>query len=268
MAVTFYPNQKITVAGNELTLVQSANVDFSIKRQEVFEFGSQYAIDYVQTDAATVNLNFEYALNSGNTTNLSRLGLNSIGDIISDTTGKQYIITSAGSLTIPSGVINNYSIKAAVGSIPTVSVGVVALDAQYSAGSPASARSATTATPVTPQAINLKAAGTEVVCRNASLSLDIPRQYVYKLGSLTPIATITNGAAKVTAEAEVILDTYEIDNPNPGDITITIGGSASYTAKNLKLTSFNPKNTLNEVAIATVRWEGIITNSSDLTLGG
>lgn len=272
MPVTFYPNQRLSVGGTELILVQSANVDFSIQRQEVFEFGSAFAVDYVQTDAATVDLNFEYALvtGAGATTNLNAIGLNNIGDVIADTAGKTYVLTGAGTMNVPSGVINNYTLNAALGAVPTVSVGVTALNATYTAlggGSPASARAATSATAATPQNITLKYGSTEIVSRSATLTVDIPRQYVYKLGSLTPIATITNGAAKVSIESEVILDNYDIDTDSPGTLTLSVG-SANWSAVGLKLINFSERTTTNEVAVATVRWEGIIRSASDLTLGG
>jgi len=274
MPVTFYPNQRLSVGGTELILVQSANVDFSITRQEVFEFGSAFATDYVQTDAATVALNFEYALatGAGATSNLNALGLNNIGNIISDSEGKNYVITGAGTLSVPSGVINSYSVNAAIGAVPTVSIGVAALNATYSANSAATAarNSSTIGGAVTPQIITLKDGSTEMSARNVTLTVDIPRQYVYKLGSLTPIANITNGAAKVTVESEIILgvDPTDIDSDATKTLNIAIGGSNSYTANNMKLVSFNTRATTNEVYVATCRWEGIIKSSADLTLGG
>jgi len=273
MSVAFYPNQRLSVAGTELNIVQSANVDFSVKRQEVFEFGSSFAVDFVQTDAATVNMNFEYALATGASYdidhNLNAIGLDDLSAVISDTVGKTYVLTGAGTLTVPSGVVQSYSFNAAVGSVPTVSIGIMAQNATYSAAASAAPKgAATSASAFTPQTILLKHGGTEYVTKSAKLNLDIPRQMIYKLGSLTPIAIITNGAAKVTIDAELILGSSSTIDEIPGDITIELGTAGSFTAKKLKRNKFSTKYGTNDVVMASVTWEGIITDAGDLTLLG
>jgi hypothetical protein len=58
MPVTYYPAQVLTVQGTQLELIQSADVDFAVSRQDVFEFGNLYAVDNIQVEPATVTLNF------------------------------------------------------------------------------------------------------------------------------------------------------------------------------------------------------------------
>ena len=47
MSVAYYPSQAVLVGSDELKLIQSASVDFNISRQEVFEFGTVFAVDSV-----------------------------------------------------------------------------------------------------------------------------------------------------------------------------------------------------------------------------
>ena len=139
MPVTYYPAQVLTVLpGGQLELIQSADVDFAISRQDVFEFGNLYAVDNIQVEPATVTLNFSYALSSGDgvtPTNASKLGMDDFDTFLNDQ-GKNYGISGAGALIITSGIVKSYSVEGSVGNIPTVSVSVDATNATYTAGNP------------------------------------------------------------------------------------------------------------------------------------
>ena len=136
MPVTYYPAQVLTVANTgtngadgqygqvQLELIQSADVDFAVSRQDIFEFGNLYAVDNIQVEPATVTLNFSYALSSGTglgggltPTNAAKLGMNSFDSFLNDQ-GRNYGISGAGTLIITSGIVKTYSVEGSVGNIP------------------------------------------------------------------------------------------------------------------------------------------------------
>ena len=277
MAVAYYPSQAVLVGGNELRLIQSASVDFNIARQDVFEFGTVFSVDSVQVEPPTVNLNFSYAIASGtaNNTNHTQMDLDTMSTLLADMDGKIYTLSGAGILTLSSGLVNSYSVQASVGSIPTVTVGIQALNAVYTPGAPTNAtRNATSINAVTPQSITLTASNGSsngsVSARSFTASLDIPRQFIFQLGALTPVATITNGAAKVTVESEFLVQGSNSLNRFDKDLgTITMGmpGGVSYVVNNCKLVSYNENAGLNDALVATARWEALIRTNNDFAIG-
>jgi hypothetical protein len=142
----------------QLHRVQSANYGFTINRQDVNQFGNLARIDQISIEAPTVNLDFSYYLTTGNNeTALGfSVGTSSIGTApfisglidssvnannIGIVSGRNFhILTVAegndanGSATgvitgnqvkvigIGNGYITNYTVEAAVGGLPTVSV--------------------------------------------------------------------------------------------------------------------------------------------------
>ena len=277
MAVAYYPSQAVLVGGDELRLIQSASVDFNIARQDVFEFGTVFSVDSVQVEPPTVNLNFSYAIASGtaNNTNHTKMDLDTMSTLLADMDGKIYTLSGAGILTLASGLVNSYSVQASVGSIPTVTVGIQALNAVYTPGAPTNAtRNATSINAVTPQSITLTASNGSsngsVSARSFTASLDIPRQFIFQLGALTPVATITNGAAKVTVESEFLVQGSNSLNRFDKDLgTITMGmpGGVSYVVNNCKLVSYNENAGLNDALVATARWEALIRTNNDFAIG-
>jgi hypothetical protein len=149
-----YPSGNI----RQLHRVQSANYGFTVNRQDVNQFGNLARIDQISIEAPTVNLDFSYYLTTGNnetalgfsvgtanTTNSFISGLidgnvnvNNIGII----SGRNFHIltvaegndannslpaiysgsTNIRTISIGNAQITNYSVEAAVGGIPTVSV--------------------------------------------------------------------------------------------------------------------------------------------------
>ena len=277
MAVAYYPSQAVLVGGDELRLIQSASVDFNIARQDVFEFGTVFSVDSVQVEPPTVNLNFSYAIASGtaNNTNHTKMDLDTMSTLLADMDGKIYTLSGAGILTLASGLVNSYSVQASVGSIPTVTVGIQALNAVYTPGAPTNAtRNATSINAVTPQSITLTASNGSsngsVSARSFTASLDIPRQFIFQLGALTPVATITNGAAKVTVESEFLVQGSNSLNRFDKDLgTITMGmpGGVSYVVNNCKLVSYNENAGLKDALVATARWEALIRTNNDFAIG-
>jgi hypothetical protein len=278
MSVAYYPSQAVLVGAEELTLIQSASVDFNISRQDVFEFGSVFAVDSVQVQPPTVNLNFSYAIASGtaNNTNHTKMDLNALGTLLADMAGKQYTVSGAGNLVLQSGLISSYAINASVGNVPTATVQVQGISATYTPGSIVNAtRNATNITAATPQNMTLVASNGgsngSVSARSFTATLDVPKQYIYQLGSLTPVGVITNGAAKVTVESEFLMlgsSSLNRFDKDIGTLVLTMPGSVGYTVNNCKLVSYTENAGLNDALVATARWEAIIKTNNDFLIGG
>lgn len=278
MSVAYYPSQAVLVGAEELTLIQSASVDFNISRQDVFEFGSVFAVDSVQVQPPTVNLNFSYAIASGtaNNTNHTKMDLNALGTLLGDMAGKQYTVSGAGNLVLQSGLVSSYAINASVGNIPTATVQVQGISATYTPGSIVNAtRNATNITAATPQNMTLVASNGgsngSVSARSFTATLDVPKQYIYQLGSLTPVGVITNGAAKVTVESEFLMlgsSSLNRFDKDIGTLVLTMPGSVGYTVNNCKLVSYTENAGLNDALVATARWEAIIKTNNDFLIGG
>lgn len=156
---------------NQLHRVQSANYGFTINRQDVNQFGNLARIDQISIEAPTVNLDFSYFLGTGN--NERNLGF-SVGtgtntapfisglidssvasNNISIISGRNFHIltvaegndangsaagvynSASGARTIGIGnaYLTNYSLEAAVGGLPTVSVSCEGLNVNVVSGS-------------------------------------------------------------------------------------------------------------------------------------
>jgi hypothetical protein len=282
MPVTYYPAQVLGVSsGNntlQLELVQSADVDFSVSRQDIFEFGNLYAVDNIQVEPPTVTLNFSYALASGTaiTPNSAKLGMTDFTTFMADTTGRNYTISGAGTLVVPSGLITSYSVEGSVGNIPTVSVSVQGLNATYTAGNPVFPGGAgfagtnTVASIVKPQDVTVSIGGTVYEARSFTFTLDIAREYVNKLGSITPIANIMTAPPKVTVDAEIILNGTQnpkIDQNLPQDIIISCGDK-NFQINNAKLSNFTSNATLDDIQVASVTFESPVTGAAGITIEG
>jgi hypothetical protein len=141
----------------QLHRVQSANYGFTINRQDVNQFGNLARIDQISIEAPTVNLDFSYYLTTGNNETAlgfsvgttsgtapfisglidSSVGTNNIGivsgrnfHILTVAEGNDANGSATGVITgnqvkvigIGNGYITNYTVEAAVGGLPTVSV--------------------------------------------------------------------------------------------------------------------------------------------------
>jgi len=289
MPVTYYPAQVLTVQGSgttshQLELIQSADVDFAITRESVFEFGNLYAVDNIQTEPPTVSLNFSYALSSGNgvsPTNASRLGMDNFDTFLNDQ-GRNYGISGAGRLIITSGIVKSYSVEGSVGSIPTVSVSVDATDASYTAGNPiffgsaGFSGTATVATIIQPKDISVQigtaaqGSNTAFEARSFSFNLDIPRTKISKLGSQSTLAVILAGPPTVTVDAEIILngtDNPKLDANIPQNVRIGCGDK-NFQINNAKLTNFKVTNTLDDIQVCSISLEAAVTGGGAIMIEG
>jgi len=271
--VTYYPAQTLSVAGTNLKLVQSADVDFSISRQDIFEFGTFYAVDNIQVEPATATLNFSYGLSSG-ANNHTLLGIDSFGSFMADVNGKEYVLNGAGVLTMPSGLISSYSVEGSVGNIPTVNVSVQSLNVTYAANTPTfpvNGGTASVAEVVRPDQISVSLAGTVYECRSFTYTLDIPREYVNKLGALAPIANIMTAPPKVTVEAEIILRNSvnpKFANDANIDVSIDCGLTSNFSVNTAKLANFTSNTTLDDIQVASITLEAPIKGSNQVNIAG
>jgi len=146
---------------HQIHRVQSANYNFAINRTDVNQFGNLARIDTAVIDAPTVGLDFTYLVTNG--LNEDKLGIismsqsksspsiSAISGLLSNISGRNYHIvtvqegrdansdgTAADTnlaqssnstvISIGNGYITNYSVNAAVGSLPTASVSVEGLN--------------------------------------------------------------------------------------------------------------------------------------------
>ena len=139
---------------HQIHRVQSANYNFAIARQDINQFGNLARIDTAVIDAPTVGLDFSYLVTDGS--NEDKLGFttdtdvetSSISCILSNISGRNYHIltvkegsdanttvdanlstaSTSSVISIGNGYITNYSMNAAVGSVPTASVSVEGLN--------------------------------------------------------------------------------------------------------------------------------------------
>jgi len=140
---------------SQINRVQSANYSFEIARQDVNQFGQLAAIDRIIVEQPTVSLDFSYYLNSGE--NENNLGLtvgsglltSALANILTGDVGtKNYYIlvspegtdanidkvTATGqgkTIGLGNGFLSSYSVEAAVGGIPTVTVNAEALNMRF-----------------------------------------------------------------------------------------------------------------------------------------
>lgn len=155
----------------QLHRVQSANYGFTINRQDVNQFGNLARIDQISIEAPTVNLDFSYYLGTGvnetalgftvGTTTGTSSFISGLVDAsnatnnISIVSGRNFHILTvaegndanasatgiyqnsgvARTIGIGNGYITNYTVEAAVGGLPTVSVTAEGLNVNVISGS-------------------------------------------------------------------------------------------------------------------------------------
>ena len=139
---------------HQIHRVQSANYNFAISRQDVNQFGNLARIDTAVIEAPTVGLDFSYLVTNGS--NEDKLGITSqareasaVSGILANISGRNYHILTVAEgtdantddngatmstaststvISVGNGYITNYSLNAAVGSVPTASVSVEGLN--------------------------------------------------------------------------------------------------------------------------------------------
>lgn len=238
----------------QLNRVQSANYSFDITRQDVNQYGQLAAIDRVIVEQPTVSLDFSYYANSGE--NERNLGFflgsskGALADILSGGADvKNYyilvspegtdanvtpsaIVTGQGkTIGIGNGGLTSYSVEAAVGGFPTVTVNAEALNMKFygattgfsphvssSDGYPNTTTTFTIPAPTTgdgytalrPGDVTLSISGvgvnsSDLKIQSFTLSTDIGRDPIQKLGSKYAFSREITFPLTVTASVEAIM---------------------------------------------------------------
>ena len=223
---------------NQLHRVQSANYGFTINRQDVNQFGNLARIDQISIEAPTVNLDFSYYLGTG--TNERNLGFtigtgtntssfisglidagnatNNIGivsgrnfhilsiaegnDANDSAVGVYNSLSGARTIGIGNGYVTNYSLEAAVGGLPTVSVTAEGLNVNVISGASGlvpginvEAGTASTNTGTLPAPVS-GAIGTTAL-RPGDISLYLPDGIVAELPTGTEGSPFNNTSAHI-----------------------------------------------------------------------
>ena len=233
--------------------VQSINYNFTVPRTDVNQYGQLGQIERVIVEVPTVTLDFDYLLNgvtneksilgdnSGNGTNGVIYTLNTTPSIEKQdyaiglsNEGTDHSDGSIGSnpgFKIDDGFLTSYAWNAAVGEVPSASVGVEstkmevgtvgAASEKFSLTTPAVLRPGNvkfTSAP-TGGAINagsgddVPALGFDIVhVQNASISLDIPRESISRLGDKFEYARLITFPLSATLSLEGIVSQQAANN--------------------------------------------------------
>jgi hypothetical protein len=262
----------------QLSRVQSANYGFDIARQDVNQYGQLAAIDRVIVEQPTVSLDFSYYANNG----FNETGL---GFVLGTTKGALADILSGGKdiknyyiLVSPEGTdanidklaatgqgrvigignagLTSYSVEAAVGGFPTVTVNAEGLNMKFypqttgftpdvnaSFGTPNSVNTFNIPTPDTglgftalrPGDISLSVSGlgvdaSDLKIQSFTLSTDIGRDAIQRLGSKFAFSREITFPVTVSASVEAIIGDIGDDTNNLGNAlsNIVCDDSASY----------------------------------------
>lgn len=328
----------------QLNRVQSANYSFDITRQDINQFGQLGAIDRIIVEQPTVSLDFSYYANNGfNETGIGFvLGTTkgALADILSGGRDIQnyYIYvspegTDANIDTTVTGVngsagrvigignagLTSYSIEAAVGGFPTVTVNAEALNMKFYGattglvptvnpldGAPNSTTAFSIPTPTTglgftalrPGDISLAISGVgfnsaDLKIQSFSLSTDIGREAIEKLGSKYAFSREISFPVTVTASVEAIVgDIGGTDNlgnaltdivcndANSWDLQFTLGQSTAdcvastppvqamrYTLKGAKLDSQEVSSAIGDNKSVTLGFSAQIAGPTDTNKG-
>jgi len=234
---------------NFLKRVQSVNYSFSVGRTDVNQFGELAAIDRVILEQPTVTMDFSYILNG--TDNETALGFNlgantsMIADIIGSTNDKlQYYVSLAAegtdaatnpagtvksNIKVPDGFITSYSASGSVGEFPTATVNLEALDMKIGANNTAqtdiqagsaATESNTSSYVLRPGEIemDITAFGGVVHLQSFTLTVDLTREAINRLGTNFPFARVISFPLNATLSAEGILSSDDqVANDNSLD---------------------------------------------------
>jgi len=242
---------------NFLRRVQSVNYSFSVGRTDVNQFGELAAIDRVILEQPTVTMDFSYILNGTKNEEALGFNVNTMGtveaggtsmiaDIIGSTNDKlQYYVSLAAdgtdaatnpagtvksNIKVPDGFITSYSSSGSVGEFPTATVNLEALDMKIgannaaqldiSAGNAATETGNTSSYVLRPGEIELDiiAFGGVVHLQSFTLTVDLTREPINRLGTNFPFARVISFPLNATLSAEGILSSDDqVNNDNSLD---------------------------------------------------
>jgi hypothetical protein len=307
-----------------LRRVQSVNYSFSVGRTDVNQFGELAAIDRVILEQPTVTMDFSYILHGlenekalGFDTGNSDVGM--ISEIIKGASATtvvdklQYHISLANegldaatadsasvasNINIPDGFITSYSASGSVGEFPTATVNLEALDMRIGsahtantesvAAQAASAEANVNSYVLRPGEIELdiKAFGGIVHLQSFTLTVDLTREPINRLGTNFPFARVISFPLNATLSAEGILSKDSTDGDNSlGELvssdaaieslvvdcraqtgTNQIGG-IKYTMKQAKLDSYSYTSSIGANKAVSMDWSVPIGSSTQTDRG-
>jgi len=302
-----------------LTRVQSVNYSFSVGRTDVNQFGELAAIDRVILEQPTVSMDFSYILHGRS--NEAALGFNTtssttsmIADIIAGTGDKSdYFISLAdegvdaagplggttieSNIKIPSGFITSYSASGSVGEFPTATVNIEALDMKIGKSHDeqtnvnaknASTEENTASYVLRPGEIDLdiRAFGGVVHLQSFTLTVDLTREAINRLGTNFPFARVISFPLNATLSAEGILSKDDDSADNSlgelvsGDSAIdklvvdcksqagsSQMGGIKYTMKQAKLDSYSYTSSIGANKAVSMDWSVPIGSSTQTDRG-
>jgi hypothetical protein len=325
---------------NQLMRVQDANYSFDITRTDVNQYGQLAAIDRVIVEQPTVSLDFTYYASSGQ--NETALGLflgtgkGALADILTggkdiknyyilvspegtDANIDTYAATGQGkTIGIGNAGLTSYSIEAAVGGFPTVSVAAEGLNMKFYGatsgyapdvnpenGAPNSGQTFFIPLPDTgvgytalrPGDVTLTISGigvnaSDLKIQNFSLSTDIGRDSIQKLGSKYAFSREITFPVTVSASVEAIigdiggtdnmgnaLSDLICDDGKSYNLTFNLGAPSNncdsnylpyalrYTLKGAKLDSQSFSSAIGDNKSVTLGFSAQIGGPSDLNKG-
>jgi len=236
-----YQSEALGVRGGSdspvaLRRVQSINYSFSVGRTDVNQFGELAAIDRIILEQPTVTMDFSYILHG--LTNESSLGFDVVGsnscitNILDNTQDKKdYFValaaegedaatagadTVTSQIEVPEAFITSYSAAGSVGEFPTATVNVEALDMKIGQSSStdfgmkhASTEDGgmTNSKVLRPGEIllDINAFGGTVHLQSFTLTVDLTREPINRLGTNFPFARVISFPVNATLSAEGIL---------------------------------------------------------------
>ena len=306
-----------------LKRVQSVNYSFSVGRTDVNQFGELAAIDRVILEQPTVTMDFSYILHgTGNETALGfdvgDSNTSMISNIIKGAGATpvvdklQYHVALAAegadaatgqaiksNIKIPDGFITSYSASGSVGEFPTATVNLEALDMKIGAShedqldvtsNAASSETGNTSSYVLrPGEIELDiyAFGGIVHLQSFTLTVDLTREAINRLGTNFPFARVISFPLNATLSAEGILSKDDdaatdnsLDKLVSGDSAIdelvvdcksqagsSQMGGIKYTMKQAKLDSYSYTSSIGANKAVSMDWSVPIGSSTQTDRG-
>jgi hypothetical protein len=258
MGVSFFPAQKVSIGGTEVSNVQSASLEFSNPKRAVYRFGQFTPIGSVRSELGTATFTVTWAVGAG-----SRGGtvakVSSLSQTLTDTTvGTTVTMTAGGTFSMAKAFLSSFSAKGSVGDIATCTATFTSTDATFAAAAsanPTISAVAKTDTVYPFDQIQCNLAGA-TNCRSFNFSLDIPRQNVVRLGSLTPVANIPTASPTAKLSAEIILGAggFTVNKDGKYSGTINVGGYVISVAQ-FRMGNFQTNAIIDGVSTANVSLE-------------
>jgi hypothetical protein len=266
MSVSFYPSQEVTIAGKKIPTVQSASVEFTNPKRAVYKFGQFLPIGSVRSELGTANLTVTWAVGK-DAGGGGVIGVSNLSDKLNDfTNGVNCSVKSGGTFDMNKAFLTSFTAQGAVGDIATCTATFTSTEATFTASAQApgipTTVSASQVAPFDKIVVSLNGAN---FAKSFNFSVDIPREYITRLGSLTPVANIPTAAPTVKFDAELILGAGAVSF-NKDDVynaSVNLDGY-NITVSKMRLGNFQTNAVVDGVATATVSLEQELENFANV----